>query len=135
MPARFSAVFMRHLLALGRRLKLLSDEAAEQLDYPVASRCGKSFPQRLPGKLRTRRRRRRKKAREGLRRMRDLLALWYDEPGTRLPVSEEQRDILLETWTRVDAGDLRRSSVCPFCNRHKGTDVASIDADTGRVVR
>jgi hypothetical protein len=39
---------MRHLLAVGRRLKLLSDEATEQLDHPAALRFGKGFPGPVP---------------------------------------------------------------------------------------
>ena len=64
----------------------------------------------------------------------DLLAPWYDGPGTRLPVSEAQRDILLETWTRGDAGELRGSYVCSFCSLRKWAKQTATDPDSGEEV-
>lgn len=34
---------------------------------------------------------------------------------------------------RVDAGQLRGAYVCSFCNQHKGTDLTSIDPETGQI--
>ncbi len=55
--------------------------------------------------------------------------------GTSPPASKKLRPILPETRIWVEAGQVAWQDDCVFCNRYKGSDLASIDIETGRIVR
>src|SRR5262249_28343712 len=127
-----SAVFMTHLLVVGRSLKLLGDDAAEHFQSSLPLRFRKVLPQLLQAQAWRRRQRRWKKRPCRLRGMVVLPELWYDKPGTSRRASKKQKAILPETQMRVDSGQLRVPYVCSFCNLHKGTDLVGRDGSGPR---
>jgi hypothetical protein len=131
----FSAVFMRHLRFAWGWLKLLRNEATEHLQSRLPVRLREHLPETPEHQRRTRSRPWWKRVRAGLRDMVPLLEQCYDGCRTNPPAAEEQKDILWGRQARVDAGQLRRSYVCSFCNRYKGPNISGIDPSTHAVVR
>jgi hypothetical protein len=129
-----SIVFIGHLRAGWRRLELLSDEATEQLQSPLAILLGKDLPEPVQGEVPTPNRCRRKRGRAVLPGMVHLLASRYDRPGTNRRASKKQKPILPESQARVDPCELQGSGVCPFCNRYKGDRTVATDPETGAVL-
>jgi hypothetical protein len=132
MGGEFSAVFMRHLL-FGWWLKLLHDETTEDEQSVLLLRLREDFPERLAGQRRRQNWPRWKRVEAGLQGMVPLLERCYNGCGTNPPAAEEQKDILWGTRTRVDAGQLRASYVCSFCNSYKGANIAGRDPKTRKI--
>jgi hypothetical protein len=130
----FSVVFIGHLRAALRWLKLLSDEATEHLQSSLTILLGKSFPEPIQSEPPTPNRSRRKKVPSVLRSMVPLLEGRCDHLDTNRRASKKQKPILPENPVRIDTGQLRESRVCSFCNRHKGPNIAGIDPISGEAV-
>ena len=105
---------MRHLLIVGRSLKLLGDDATEYLQRPLALRFGKILPELRESYPRTRGRRRWKKVPSRRSGMVLLLVLGYDKPRTKRRASTKHKARLLEKQMRVDSSQLGGSYVCSF---------------------
>jgi hypothetical protein len=63
-----------------------------------------------------------------------LLDAWYNKLDTIRPAFSRPECILADKPKRVDVSWLRVPYDCSFCNLHKGTNLASIDPQTGEVV-
>jgi hypothetical protein len=97
---------MRHLLIAGRRLKLLGDDVAENLERAPALFVRKRCPQLLEAQPLNRREFRRKKGASWVRGMTILLDSRSDRTDTNRPASGKQKVILRAARRRVDSGEL-----------------------------
>jgi hypothetical protein len=113
---------------------LLFDEATEQVQAALAILLGKGVPKPVQGQAATRNRLGPKRV-GSERGMADLPGRQYGGSGTNRRASKKQKPILPENPVRVDAGQLRASRVCSFCNSFKGSDIAGLDPLTRKLTR
>jgi hypothetical protein len=114
---------------------LLSDEATEQLQGPLAILLGEALPEPVQRNALGPARLRRKRGRTELAGMVPLLEWRYDKLGTNRRASKKQKPILPDDQARVDRGQLRASRLCSFCNSYKGPNISGLNPQTGRTVR
>jgi hypothetical protein len=126
---------MMHLLAVEGCLKLLADDATENLQRALPIVFGKSFPKSTQVYPLIPRLRWPKKTLSLLWDMTLLLESSCDRLDTNPPASKKRIPILSETYKRVDTGQLCVHCVSYFCNFSKGSDLAGIDGVTNQITR
>jgi hypothetical protein len=116
---------------------LLSDDAAEGQESPMAVGLGERLPEAgqrdAPGRLRWARG---GTGRAGWVRMIVLRAeAVLGEVGSNLPASRAPEPQLWGSAQRIDKAKLPVESVCVFCNAFKGPNLTGLDPATGKITR
>jgi hypothetical protein len=130
-----SSTFMIDLLADGRSWYLLSDNAAQDQERPIAIGLGKRFPEISQGNSLIRLQRAR--GGTGLGAVCRMVIL----RGSLVPGESESNPPVsgvpgLQLWRlvpRIDNAELQVRPVCVFGNSFKGSDIGSIDEVTRKL--
>jgi hypothetical protein len=114
---------------------LLSDNAAQGQERPIAIGLGKRFPELCQGNSLTWLQRARGGTERGLACRMVILrgSLGPGESESNPPISEVPGLQLWRLASRIDNAELQVRSVCVFCNRHKGPNIAGIDPKNRKI--
>jgi hypothetical protein len=116
---------------------LLSDNAAQGQERPIAIGLGKRFPELCQGNSLTWLQRARGGTERGLACRMVILrgSLGPGESESNPPISEVPGLQLWRLASRIDNAELQVRSVCVFCNLHKGPNLTGIDPETNEIAR